>query len=273
VIDEQIENFKNAQRAIWTAGDYHTVSRQIQEVADLLVERADASAGVSMLDVATGTGNVAVPAASRGATVTALDLTPALLERARLRAQEEGVEVAFIEGDAESLPFADQSFDRVTSCFGVIFAPRQQLAASELVRVTRRPRGSVLFTAWTPEGINGRMFKTIASYMPPPPPDALPPVAWGEEDHVRSLFASSDVELSFERRMVAFTHESEEEWVQYSTTNLGPLVLARAALEPQGRWGELEAELLEMYQQANEADDGSLRVKAEYLLTTVSLPD
>jgi hypothetical protein len=123
-----------------------------------------------------------------------------------------------------------------------------------------------------PEGLNGRMFKMIASYMPPPPADALPSVAWGEEQHVRSLFASNEVELSFERRMVAFTHESEDEWVQYSTANLGPLVLARAVLEPQGRWGELEAELLEMYQQANEADDGNLRVQAEYLLITVRLP-
>lgn len=262
---EQIENFKNAQRAIWTAGDYHAVSRPIQEVADLLAERASASEGVSLLDVATGTGNVAVTAASRGAMVTGLDLTPALLERARLRAQEEGVEIDFIEGDAESLPFADQSFDRVTSCFGVIFAPRQRLAASELVRVTRSG-GLVLLTAWTPEGINGRMFKTIASYMPPPPPDALPPVAWGEEEHVRSLFGTSNAELSFERGVVTFTHQSAQEWIQYNTTNLGPLVLARAVLEPQGRWSELEAELLEMYKQANEADDGSLRVAAEYLL-------
>jgi ubiquinone/menaquinone biosynthesis C-methylase UbiE len=271
VSDERIENFKNVQRAIWTAGDYHAVSRQIQEVADLLVDRAEAGAGLSLLDVATGTGNVAVPAASRGAAVTALDLTPALLERARLRAQDEGVEIAFIEGDAESLPFADRSFDRVTSCFGVIFAPRQQLAASELARVAR-PGGSVLVTAWTPEGINGRMFKTIASYMPPPPPDALPSVAWGEEEHVRSLFASSGAELDFERRMVTFTHDSEDDWVQYSSTNLGPLVLARAALEPQRRWADLEAELLDMYRQANEADDGSLRVRAEYLLSTVRLP-
>ena len=122
---------------MWTAGDYPEVARRIESVAELLVERVGAGAGVSLLDVATGSGNVALAAARAGAVVTGLDLTPKLLEAARGRALEAGLEIELIEGDAEALPFADECFDLVTSCFGVIFAPRQRIAAGELVRVAR----------------------------------------------------------------------------------------------------------------------------------------
>ena len=130
--------------------------------------------------MATGSGNVAIPAARLGARVTGLDLTPELLEVARVRADDAGVSVRWVEGDAEALPFADASFERVTSCFGVIFAPRHELTAGELARVARAG-ATVAFTAWTPEGMNGQMFRTIGSYMPPPPPELGSPVQWGVE--------------------------------------------------------------------------------------------
>src|SRR5271169_3218973 len=143
-----VSGIKDAQRKMWTIGDYPEIARTIAQVGELVAERADPQPGQDLLDVATGSGNVAIPAALAGASVTGLDLTPELLEVARRRAGEEGVDVLWIEGDAEELPFESGSFDCVTSCFGVIFAPRHARAASELTRVAR-PGARVGFTAWT----------------------------------------------------------------------------------------------------------------------------
>jgi ubiquinone/menaquinone biosynthesis C-methylase UbiE len=262
---------KQGQRRMWAAGDYHEVSRTIQAAADVLVERVGAGPGVELLDVATGTGNVAVPAAEAGARVTGLDLTAELLHVARARAEQAGVDVHFVEGDAEELPFENDSFDRVSSCFGVMFAPRHEQAAAELVRVAR-PGATIGVTAWTPEGLNGRMFTTLGSYMPAPPAGLKPLVSWGTEEHVRDLFAGTGAELSFERRTVTFTHDSPESWMEYHESTLGPAIMAKAALESEGRYGELRAELIGLYSAANEAHDGSFRAEAEYLLTLARLP-
>jgi ubiquinone/menaquinone biosynthesis C-methylase UbiE len=266
-----VSGIKDGQRRMWSVGDYPDVARTISAAAELVVERAQAAPGVSLLDVATGSGNVAIPAAAAGASVTGLDLTPRLLEAARERAAQAGLDVRFVEGDAEELPFEDASFDRVTSCFGVMFAPRQQLAASELARVAR-PGARIVFAAWTPEGLNGRMFRTVGSYMPPPPPELKSPTMWGDEDHVRSLFADSGAELTFERQTVTFEHESPESWLEYNERALGPTIMAKAALEPQGRWDELRSELLQLYTEGNEAGDGGFRARAEYLLTVAQMP-
>jgi SAM-dependent methyltransferase len=266
-----VSAIKEGQRRMWTAGDYPDIARTIATVAELVVDRAQINAGEGLLDVATGSGNVAIPAAMAGAKVTGLDLTPKLLEVARERAAQASLDVDFVEGDAEELPFEDRSFDRVTSCFGVMFAPRQAVAAGELVRVGR-PGARIVFTAWTPEGLNGRMFKTVGSYMPPPPPELRAPVMWGNEDHVRSLFADSGAELSFERQTVTLEYDSPEGWLQYNERVLGPTILAKAALEPQGRWDALREELLQLYIEGNEAEDGSFRARAEYLLSVAQLP-
>jgi SAM-dependent methyltransferase len=226
---------------------------------------------VELLDVATGTGNVSVPAARAGAKVTGLDLTPKLLEGQRARAAAAGVEIELLEGDAEQLPFPAGSFDRVTSCFGVMFAPRQPVAAAELVRVLR-PGGEIVVAAWTPEGMVGRMFRATAPYMPPPPEGFVPPVMWGEESHVRGLFAEHGVELSFELRSVEFEGESVEAWVHKDETILGPSVMAKAALEEQGRYDELRRDVIGIYEGFNEASDGSFRAPAEYLVTVARKP-
>jgi SAM-dependent methyltransferase len=266
-----VSAIKDAQRKMWTIGDYPEIARTIAQVGELVAERADPQPGQDLLDVATGSGNVAIPAALAGAKVTGLDLTPKLLEVARERATEAGVEIEFVEGDAEDLPYDDRSFERVTSCFGVMFAPRQDVAAGELVRVAR-PGARIVVAAWTPEGLNGRMFRTVGSYMPPPPPELKPPVMWGNEDHVRGLFAAHGVELAFERHTVTFEHESVEAWLEHNERLLGPTIMAKAALEPQGRWDELRAELVELYSDGNEAEDGTFRARAEYLLTVVQMP-
>jgi len=266
-----VSAIKLGQRTMWAAGDYPEVSRSIAEVAGFLAARVGAGPGRELLDVATGSGNVAMAAAGAGAAVTGLDLTPELLEVARGRAAAAGYEISFIEGDAEDLPFVESSFDLVTSCFGVMFAPLQQQAADELVRVAR-PGGRIAVAAWTPEGLMGQMFRTVASYMPPPPAELKPPVMWGTEDHVRSLFAESGAVLAFERRTVDFTHESPESFIAFNERNLGPSIMARAALEPQGRYEQLRAELIGLYSEANTAEDGTLRAPGEYLVTVADLP-
>jgi SAM-dependent methyltransferase len=262
---------KRGQRMMWAQGDYGEISRPLGPVGELLAERVGAGPGERLLDVATGTGNVALPAARTGAAVTGLDITPELLEQARTRAAEAGLEITFIEGDAEELPFAERAFECVTSAFGVMFAPRQQLAAGELVRVAA-PGGRIAIAAWTPTGLMGRMFATIASHMPAPPAGLPAPVMWGVEDHVRGLLGAGGAELSFEPHDVTFTHDSPESWVDYNERLLGPFIMARAALEPQGRYEQLRAELIDLYSEANEAADGTLAARAEYLLTLARLP-
>ncbi len=266
-----VGQFKQGQKTMWATGDYPDMARTIEVVALRLIEAVSPSADEDMLDVATGSGNVAIPAADRGARVTGLDLTPQLLDAARHRAREAGVDVTFVEGDAEELPFADDSFDVVTSCFGVIFAPRHERAASELARVAR-PGGRLAFTAWTPEGLNGTMFKTVGKHMPAPPPEVVSPLLWGTEAHTRALFAPSGVELTFERHMVVFTADSPEAWVEYNERVLGPTIMAKNMLEPQGKWQALKDDLIGLYHEHNEANDGSLRVSAEYLLGVGRVP-
>ncbi len=266
-----VDAIKQGQKQMWSIGDYPELAQTIQVASDTLVQLAGVQAGEQVLDVATGSGNAAIAAARVGASVTGLDLTPQLLEVAKARVAQEGLSVRFVEGDAEALPFDDGAFDRVTSCFGVMFAPRHDVAAGELVRVARAG-ATIAFAAWTPEGLNGQMFKTVGSYMPPPPPELQPPVLWGTEEHVRSLFAHTDAEIEFDRRSVTFLHDSPESWVEYNSRVLGPAIMAKNALEPQGRWDDLRGDLVALYTSHNEAQDGTLRAQAEYLLSVVRLP-
>ena len=263
---------KAAQKAMWTSGDYPEVAKTIESAAAGLIDGLGTAEGQDLLDVACGTGNASIPAAKAGARVTGLDLTPKLLEIAERRSADAGVEISFVEGDAENLPFDAGSFDRVASVFGVMFAPDQQRAADELVRVAR-PAARIAVCAWTPDGLNGKMFTVMGAHLPPPPPDFSPPVLWGTEDRVRELFGKHGIEPEFERRTAIFEDESIEHWVGFHEDTLGPVVMAKAALEPQGRWEQARADLVGLYEGANEATDGSMRVQAEYLVSTVEIPE
>lgn len=264
------DNFKQVQRAMWAAGDFPTIATTIQGASDFVIERLEVEPGQDLLDVATGSGNAAIPAAERGARVVGLDQVPELLEAARARAADAGVEIEWVEGDAEALPFDDSSFDRVSSVFGVMFAPRHQQAADELVRVTRAG-GRIAVAAWTPEGLNGQMFKTLGAHMPPPPPELESPALWGDEDHVRELFSDSRLELRLERHTVSVAWESIDGWADHCEVNLGPTVLAKAALEPQGKWDAARADLVALYERHNQATDGSLDAPAEYLVSIIDV--
>lgn len=260
-----VEVIKQQQRRMWSIGDFPDIARTIEPASQAVLEAVGVQDGQRLLDVAAGTGNLAVPAAQAGALVTALDLTPELFEVGRARAAEAGVEIDWLEGDAEELPFPDATFDRVTSVFGTMFAPRHEVAAAEVVRVTRPGGGAFGIAAWTPEGLNGQVFAVIGRAMPPPPPGAVPPTLWGDEAHVRSIFPGVELELS--RRTLTWDAESSEAWVAHSERVLGPTILAKAALEAAGRWDDVRGELVELYERHNRAKDGTLRAEAEYLLT------
>ena len=265
-----LAELKKTHRATWAAGDYPAVAERIDEVPPRdLLDRIEVRPGEDVLDVATGTGNVALRAAQEGANVVGLDLTPELFETAWQRMDEWGVAVDWVEGDAEELPFDDESFDAVLSVFGVQFAPRHQIVARELARVTR-PGGRIGLVNWTPDGLIGELFKIMGKYMPAPPEYASPPPLWGSEQHVRALFAGTDVEFEFARGHNPWRYDSAEQFVEFFETNYGPTLKARERLTAEGRWDDCRADMLAMAERHNEATDGSLLMQAEYLVAVGS---
>jgi SAM-dependent methyltransferase len=260
-----IADLKHTHRATWAAGDYAAVAKHIDQapVDDLLLRVPVGDERV--LDVATGTGNVALRAALSGGQVIGLDLTPELLAIARSRADLAGVAIEWVEGDAEDLPFADGAFDVVFSSFGVQFAPRHELTAAELDRVCR-PGGRIGLVNWTPDGLIGQFFRIMSRYLPPAPAYASPPPLWGNEEHLRSLFAGTGIEWTFARGHNPWRFASAEAWTAFMERNYGPTVTARRRLEAEGRWEECRAELTELARTLNVATDGSLLIGAEYLV-------
>jgi ubiquinone/menaquinone biosynthesis C-methylase UbiE len=174
---DPFESFKAAQRIGWA--HFAPLDGATTPVAARLVKHANVHAGQSVLDVGCGTGVVAVTAARIGAHVKGLDLTPALLERARENAQLAGVKIDWHEGDVENLPFDDSGFDVVLGQFGHMFVPRPEIATAEMLRVLR-PGGTIAFATWPPELVAGRMFVMMARYSPPPPAVMAPPPQWGD---------------------------------------------------------------------------------------------
>ncbi|MBA2489452.1 MAG: methyltransferase domain-containing protein [Chloroflexi bacterium] len=253
---------KQRQQATWASGDYHMIGTQIQIVSELLIEELDVHSTERVLDVATGSGNAALAAARRGCEVVGLDYVPALLERARRRAEAEGLEAAFVEGDAEALPFDDGSFDVVCSVFGTMFAPHQEQTADELARVCR-PGGRVGIVAHTPEGFIGQLFKTNAKHVPPPA-GLRSPVQWGTEERVRELFGDAIAEIRAEKRHYVFRDRSPEVYLDHWRRFYGPMMKAFEAVGEAGRQA-LEADLLDLIGRFNRADDGTMAVPSEYL--------
>jgi ubiquinone/menaquinone biosynthesis C-methylase UbiE len=240
-----VDDFKARARATWATGDFPRIAREtVSDVGPPLVEAAGIRTGAKVLDVAAGSGATSIPAALAGGDVIASDLTPELLEAGRHAAIAAQVAIQWVEADAEALPFADASFDVVLSTFGAMFAPRHQVVADELVRVTR-PGGTIGLTTWTPAGFVGQMFMTMAPYAPPLPEGALPPIFWGDEDHVRGLFGDRVADLTFERRVQHVTHvPTPDALVDYYRANLGPMIMTFRALEDDpARTAELDGEL------------------------------
>ena len=236
---------KQQARAMWAMGDYPTAAEQIAEVGPRCVAAADVTEDDTVLDVACGAGNATIPAAKTGAETTGLDITPELLVAGKKAADDAGVEIEWIEGDAEQLPFENSSFDAVLSVFGCMFAPDHKDTAAELARVLK-PGGRLAVCAWTPGGNIGKFFMTVAKHMPPPPEGFQPPILWGTEDHAREIFDGTGVQLEFERQAMTFEGDSLDAFIAEMETKLPPIVAARAALEPEGKWEALRKEIYDL---------------------------
>jgi SAM-dependent methyltransferase len=230
IVDAQAVATKH--RAMWASGDYAKLAAElVAPLGPVLVEAAGIRAGDRVLDVASGTGNAAIPAAQTGASVVASDLVPELLEQGRAIAVERGVAMEWREANAHELPFGDGEFDVVMSCIGVMFAPFHQQAADELVRVTK-PGGRIGLISWTPEGHIGQLWAAMKPYAPPPPPGAQPPPLWGQEDHVRTLFGERVTDLVSERRMLTVDHFADgAEFRDYFKAVYGPTIAVYRNIE------------------------------------------
>ena len=259
---------KARHRAMWGSGDYPLmVDTFLLPVGERLVEACRIGPGMRVLDVAAGTGNASLPAARRGATVTASDLTPRLLETGRERAEAEGLELEWVEADAEQLPFADESYDVVISAIGVMFAPHHQEAADELVRVCR-PGGTIGLLSWTPEGMLGALFRTMKPFAPPPPPGAQAPPLWGGEDHLRGLLGDRVELQSIERGVLEITaFPQPREYGGHFKAFYGPTIAARANAEREGRADEFDQALDAFCDEWNRGTPEEARFEKEYLLT------
>lgn len=257
---------KQRQQATWSAGDYTVVASRIVYQAEQLCESAELQAGWQVLDVATGSGNAALAAARRGCEVVGLDYVPAHLERGRIRADAEHLDVDFIEGDAESLPFADGSFDAVVSIYGVMFAPNHRRAAEEMARVCRSG-GRIALASWTPDGLIGEMFRVFSRYLPPAP-GLKPPVLWGDEGHLRSLFGKAIKSIRSVRRTAIFRYRSAEENVDFFRTYYGPTLRAFETLEP-AKGESLYKDLVGLAHDFNGNRGEPMAIRGEYLETVI----
>lgn len=265
------DDFKAWQRAVWASGDFPRVSREtVAPLGPLLVDACAIGPGDRVLDIASGSGNIAIPAALTGASVVASDLTPELFDAGRAAAASSGAELEWVEADAEALPFEDASFDVVTSCMGVMFAPNHQQAADELLRVARPGARIGLVTA-APGGWVAQFFITLLPYVPPLPHGASPPIFWGVPDHVARLFRDRVTDLSIEPGRLDFSQfDTPADIVAYYRQHFGPLIMAHehVAGDPQ-RSADLDRDVLAWAERMNEGRrPGDATYPFEYMLIT-----
>jgi len=258
-----LSTIKAGQKATWSAGNYAVVAKVLEQGALEFLQRIPMEPGTRVLDVACGAGQLAIPAAKAGACVTGIDIAPNLIAQARARAETEGLDVRFDEGDAEALPYEDGLFDVVVSLIGAMFAPRPEIVAAELKRVCR-PGGRIVMGNWTKEGFVGTFFRTIAGHRPPPA--GIPsPLEWGDETVVGERMGDGLAALELERRMYTFRYPfPPADVAEYFITYFGPAHQAFASLDENGKKA-FRDDLEKVWSAANQSDNASTLVEAEYL--------
>lgn len=256
---------KAKQKATWESGDFGQIAQSIENFAEEFMGRQPLYAGMRVLDVACGTGNLAMVAAKQGCLVNGIDIASNLLVQARGRAAAAGLTIAFKEADAEAMPFPDGGFDLAVSMFGVMFTPQPDVAAAELWRVTR-PGGRVALANWTPEGFIGKMFGVFKAHLPPPPPGLSSPMEWGNEATVQKRFAQGFVNVRFARRIAPMRYPfPPAETVEFFRKYYGPTLRAFESLPPD-RQAALRRDLVELQTRHNASRiPGTTEVEAEYL--------
>ncbi len=257
-----LTEIKERQQKTWTSGNYARVGNNLVIMGELLCEAVDVRSGQKVLDVATGSGNTAISAARRFCEATGVDYVPELIEEARRRADAERLEVIFGVGDAEDLPYPDGSFDVVLSTIGVMFAPNQEKAAGELLRVCR-PGGKIGLANWTPDGWAGEFFRTVGKHLPAPP-EIKPPPVWGTEERLRELFGEEVTSLEVTRRSYLLRYPSAKRFIEHYRAHFGPIRKTFESLDEAGQ-ESLAQDLEELLGRWNTSGDGTLVVPSEYL--------
>ncbi len=256
------EQVKARIRASWALGDYTQIARLTLPASQALVDDCAISAGQEVLDVAAGNGNLALLAAREGAAVVATDLTPEMVELGRARLAEEGYDVEWQVADVEDLPFEDGRFDCCASAFGAMFAPRPEVAASEMFRVVR-PGGTVGLAVWDPDGFQGRVFALGNRYVPMP--EGLPASTdWAVEEIARERLGSLASSVSLLRHSIRYEWDSPEGFFEFSR-NAGPTIARSRALSDEDR-AAMKQDILGLIDEFNRASDGGVAIDAEYVV-------
>ena len=258
---------KQRQQATWASGDFGQIGVTLQIVGESLCEAVDLLSGERVLDVAAGNGNASLAAARRFAHVTSTDYVPELLEQGRERARAERLPITFQVADAEQLPFPDDSFDVVLSTYGVMFAPDQDRAASELLRVVK-PGGRIGLANWTPDGFVGRLFVVMSAFVPPPA-GLRSPMDWGTETRLVELFGPQASDIRTERKSYMFRYRSPEHWIEVFRAFYGPTHKAFAALDAAGQQA-LSVALDDLLRDHNRREPEALVIPGEYLEVVVT---
>jgi SAM-dependent methyltransferase len=253
------EELKERQSVMWGNGPYQRITETLTDIHERVIDALDPAAGDRWLDLATGTGAIAELAAAGGADVTGLDLSPALIETAKERASEQGLDIEYMVGDAENLPFEDGSYDKVSSTFGIMFAPDHEAVARELARVTESG-GKLALANWTPQGGLGRMFRVMAPYQPAPPPSS--PFDWGDEPRVRELLGD-EFDLEIEEHVSTLRMPSAEDYWELFSTSYGPTKTLAESLGD--RREDLHRDWIEFFE-TNYEENGEIAHTREYLL-------
>ncbi len=259
---KEFTELKGRLKATWEAGDFAEVAKHIGATAEQFVERLDIEPGMKVLDVACGSGNLAVVAAAKGADVTGVDIAANLIATAKKRAVDLGLDIKFDHGDAEAMPYDDDSFDLVMTMFGAMFAPRPEVAASEMLRVCKSG-GRIAMANWTPTGVAGQMFALAGKYLPPSP--VPPPVQWGDPDIVKERFGDHVSDLKLTNRMAEMIYNfPPSEVVQFFRKFFGPTVMMFMAV-PEDRHAELTRDMEAIWADNNRSNDGGTLVHGEFL--------
>ncbi len=253
------EELKEKQSVMWGNGPYQRITETITDIHDVVVERLAPQAGDRWLDLACGTGAIAERACAAGAEVTGLDLAPVLIETAKERADQLGLEIEYVVGDIENLPFAEGSFDKVSSTCGIMFTPDHEASARELARVTQ-PGGQIALANWTPTGGLAKMFKVMAPYQPAPPPSS--PFDWGDETRVRELLGDA-FDLTLEEHVSTLRTPTAEDYWQLFSTSYGPTKTLADSLGD--RREDLHRDWVEFFE-TNYKTNGEIAHTREYLL-------
>jgi SAM-dependent methyltransferase len=253
------EELKERQSVMWGNGPYQRITETLEDIHQRVIEALDPEPGDRWLDLACGTGAIAERACAAGAQVTGVDLAPALIETAKERAAASGLDVDYVVGDVEALGFEDASFDKVSSTFGIMFAPDHEATAREIARVTR-PGGRLALANWTPTGGLGKMFKVMAPYQPAPPPSS--PFDWGDETRVRELLGDS-FDLEIEEHVSTLRTPTAEDYWELFATSYGPTKTLAESLGE--RREDLHRDWIEFFE-TNYEEGGEIVHTREYLL-------